>query len=467
MRRRVLVVGTVLAIVGAAVLTGFVGAGPARASTDLIGWTTQADANIVDIVIDNESGLAGSHPLSAIDIPEDFSSYQTGPLGYALATIAWPGAVAGNFGSLAGQVGFPPEFAPITSQLNDPLKAATFYPAGPADSTFPAGAPSTGGLQMVSHADVNGSWAKAAIADVSIPQLFDAQGVQGNTTATATSAAEAKASGSFHALSLAGGLIKIGASSSSASAKSDGKQPSGTATSHIGAITIAGQQVSVGNDGIVVGPSKSPTSGVLSSADAVNQVVSALKLKITPLPQKESKKAPTEQVMSGGLQISFVLPSLPDLHLNCTSLPPQFAQLGVLCTLPDVLKGINATFTIGRVTATAIGAPPFDASLLGGESPGLASVLGATASDLGGGGGLASLGSPATSAGGTSSTPGTPGSLPSERIAVAKVSLSSPIGIGLLVSLLVLAFACGLFLRRLTGALGTAAPVQCPLEDGP
>ncbi|MBV8979857.1 MAG: hypothetical protein JO086_03055 [Acidimicrobiia bacterium] len=467
MRKRVLVVGTALAIVGAAVLTGFVGAGPARANTDLIGWTSQADANVVDIVIDNESGLAGSHPLSTIDIPENFSSYQTGPLGYALATLAWPGSVAGNFGSLAGEVGFPPSTAPITSQLNDPLKAATFFPAGPADSTFPAGAPSTGGLQMVSHADANGSWAKAALANVSVPQLFDVQGVQGDTTATATSAAESKASGAFHSLSLAGGLIKIGATSSSASAKSDGKDPSGTATTHVGAITIAGQQVQVGNDGIVVGPSNSPASGVLSPAATVNQVISALKLKITPLPQQETKQAPGEQIMSGGLQISFVLPSLPDLHLNCTTLPPQLAQLGVLCTLPDVLKGINATFTIGRVTATAIGAPPFDLAALGQEGPGLPSVLGASTSDFGGGGGQASLGSPVASVGGATSTPGTPGSLSSERIAVAKVSLSSPIGLGLLVSLLVIAFASGLFLRRLTGALGAAVPVECPLEDGP
>ncbi|MBV8385621.1 MAG: hypothetical protein JO155_02390, partial [Acidimicrobiia bacterium] len=437
----------------AAVVTGFVGAGPARANTDLVGWTTQADANVVDILIDNESGLAGSHPLSAIDIPEDFSSYQTGPLGYALATIAWPGSAAGNFGSLAGQVGFPPSTAPITSQLNDPLKAATFFPAGPADSTFPAGAPSTGGLQMVSHADADGSWAKAALADLSVPQLFDVQGVQGNTSATATSAAESKASGSFHSLSLAGGLIKIGASSSSASANSDGKNPSGAATTHIGSVTIAGQQVDVGTDGIVVGPSKSPTSGVVSSADAVNQVISALKLEITPLPQKESKKAPAEQVMSGGLQISFVLPSLPDLRLNCTSLPPQLAQLGVLCTLPDVLKGISATLTIGRVTATAIGAPPFDLSALGQDVGGLPSVLGATASDLGGGNSGLTLPPPNT-IGATGSTGPSAGSLPTERLSVAPISLSSPIGLGLLVSLLAVAFACGLFLRRLTGALG-------------
>jgi hypothetical protein len=223
--------------------------------------------------------------------------------------------------------------------------------------------------------------------------------------------------------------------------------------------------VRVGNDGIVVGPSNTPASGVLSSAAVVNQVVSALKLKITPLPENESKKGTTEQIMSGGVQISFALPTLPDLRLNCTSLPPQLAQLGVLCTLPDVLKGINATFTIGRVTATAIAAPPFDLSLLGQDGP-LPSVLGASASDLGGGGGLASLGAGAASVGGTSATPGTAGSLPSERIAVAKVSLSSPIGLGLLVGLLAIAFASGLFLRRLTGALGAAAPVECPLEDG-
>jgi hypothetical protein len=465
-RGRVICLGAALAIASTAIFIGLAGGAPARASTDLVGWTAQSDANVLDILVDNSSGLAGSHPLSEIDIPENFSSFQTGPLGYSLATVTWPGAVAGNFGSLAGELGLPSQLAPLASKLNDPLKAAAFYPAGPADSTYPSGAPSTGGLEMKSHSDANGSWAKAGLIDVSVPQLFDAQDVQGSTTATAGTAAESTASGSFHSLALLGGLIKIGATSSDASAKSDGSHPNGSATSHIGALTIAGQQVRVGNDGIVVGPTNSSASGLLSSAAVVNQVASALNLKITPLPQQVSNQAPSAQVMSGGLQIAFSLPSLPNPHLSCTSLPAQLAQLGVICTLPDILQGLNVTFTVGRVTAAAKAAPPFAISL-GGSGPDLPAVGAADLSAPAGGGSVDLGGAPSAAIPGTATPTSPAGSLPSERVAVASISLSSPITLGLALTVLAIAVASGLYLRRLTGALGAPPPGQCPLEDAP
>ena len=313
-------------------------------------------------------------------------------------------------------------------------------------------------------ADATGSWAKAALADVSVPQLFDIQAVQGSTTATAGSVAQSSASGSFHALALLGGVIKIGATSSDASAKSDGSRPTGTATSHIGAVTIAGQQVRVGNDGIVVGPTNSPASGLLSPAAVVNQVVAAINLKITPLPKQESNQGTASRVMSGGLQITFSLPALPNLHLSCTSLPAQLAQLGVLCTLPDILQGLNVTFTIGRVAASATASPPFAVSL-GDTGPGLPAVGAADLSSPSGGGPVDLGASPLSAVPGSASSASPAGSLPSERIAVAPISLSSPIGLGLALTVLAIAVASGLYLRRLTGALGAPPPGECPLEE--
>jgi hypothetical protein len=199
----------------------------------------------------------------------------------------------------------------------------------------------------------------------------------------------------------------------------------------------------------------------------VNQVVSALNLKVTPLPQEESKEGTAEQIVSGGLQITFTLPSLPNPHLNCTSLPAQLAQLGVLCTLPDVLQGLNATLTVGRVTTTAKASPPFDISALADNGSGVPSVGAATQGTPGGGGPL-DLGAPSAAlAGGGTSSPAAAGSLPNERIAVAPISLSSPIGIGLLLTVLALAVGSGFGLRRLTGALGAPPASACPLEDTP
>lgn len=461
MKGRMVRLAGAVAVVGAAATSGFVGASPASADTSLIGWTAQANANVFDLVVDNSSGLAGSHPLSEIDVPEDMSDYETGPLGHGLATMVWPGAVAGNIGSLSGEAGLPSQLSPITSKLNDPFRAESFYPAGPTTATYPPGSSTNGAIEMTSHADANETWAKAALADVVVPGLFDLRGVQGASTATATSAAQSTASGAFQSLSLMGGAIQIGATTSSASAQSDGTSPSGTSTTHLGAVTIAGQKVSIGSDGIVVGPASTGLSGLLSAAPTtqVDQVISALHLKIVPLPQSETSQAPAEQISSGGLQISFSLPSNLSLSLNCTALPSQLAQLGTLCTLPGLLQGLSFTLTIGRVSAEAIAAQPF---ALGVEQAALGPLPGSTGTGIGAS--PIDLGSTPTAA--SPSSAGAP--VPSQSLKkTAPIALSSPIGVGLLVALLAVAAALGLGLRRMTGLVGASALAQCPDEEVP
>lgn len=351
-------------VVTAASLVLPMSAARAAPSPNLIAWTAQGDANVIDVVVDNASGLGGVHPLSEIDIPEDTSDFETGPFGYGLATMFWPGAAAGNLGSVSGELGLPDQLTPIARQLNDPVRAEAFYPGKADTAVYPPGAPGAV-AEMTSHADQDSSWAKAGLSDVSIPGLFNARAVHGSSLATATDAAKAVSTGSFQSLSLLGGLIQIGATSSSASATSDGVNPTGTATTHLGAITVAGLPVSAGSDGLIVGPASSSAPGVLGSTttQVVDGLVSALNLKITTLPQSETRQAPTERIASGGVQISFAIPAALNLSLNCQVLPSQLQQLGAVCDAPQELQGLNFTVTVGRVAAMALSAPPFSTIL--------------------------------------------------------------------------------------------------------
>jgi hypothetical protein len=452
-------VGAALGVVAAVVMAGInLGAAPAHADTSLLAWTTQADANPFDLVVDNANGLDGGHPLSEIDVPEDTSNYETGPFGYALASILWPGAILGNLGSVAGEAGLPSQLA--SEVPNDSLKAESFYPAGPTSDSYPPDLSSTGLVEMSSYADANQSWAKAGLADVSVPGLFDLQDVQGSTTATATSLAQSTALGSFHSLSLLGGLIQIGASTSTASAQSDGITPSGTSNTNIGAITIDGEPVSVGSGGLVVGPAGGDLAGALGiGTSVVNEVVSALNLKMSLLPQTKTSQGTAETITSGGLSISFSLPSNLSLSLDCNALGSEFAQLNVLCQTPNELEGLNFTFTLARVTASAFATPPFPLALSLGSLPGLTSPILPTTPSF-------------------ASTPVVPSqpvstSTPSAVVAPAhkstgllSVALSSPIRAGLLVLLMAVAVAFGLGLRRLASGMALAKPVDnCPLEE--
>jgi hypothetical protein len=469
----------------AALIWAVAPAGAANADTSLIGWTSQADANLVDFVIDNTAGLAGAHPLAEGDVPEDSSDFETGPFGHGLASIVWPGGTAGNLGSLSGELGLPAQLAPLAAQANDPVRAETFYPAGPSDATYPQGNTS-GAAVMVSHADANETTAKSALSDFNVAGLFEVKGVEGDSQATATDTAQASATGSFSSLSILGGLITVGATTSSATATSDGNAPIGRAYTHLGEITIDGHQVSVGTDGITVGPLSTNVPNALAAPTAaqVNQFISAFNVSITPLPVTETNQAPAEQITAGGLKISLALPSDASVNLDCSalnSLPSQFSQLeqlGVLCTLPGFLQGSSLTVTIGRATATAIATPPFPVDL-GGNGPtgtGLLGNVGGSSTAAGVAASVSSLpsGSETPSLAGTPVTPAassgrTPSSTPGGALgALTPASLSEPVKAGLLVALLILAAVAGAGLVGMTRHIPDLPPAgNCPLEEGP
>ena len=467
---------TLLRLAGALSLVGTlmaaatgVGNQPAGAATALIGWTAQADGNPVDIVVDNAAGLGGVHPLSEADLPEDTSDFESGPFGHALASVLWPGAAAGNLGSLSGELPLPTQLAPLFAKTNDPVRAESFFPAGPAAATYPPGSPG-GAAEMEAHADKTGVSTKAAVTDASVPRLFDLKAVHGSSSATAMSRASSAASSSFGGLSLLGGLLQIGASSSSASAASDGVHLSGNATTHLGAITVAGHAASVGTDGLVIGPPLPGPVGLTALPTAlVNQLVAALDLKVVPLPRAETRHAPAEKITSAGLQISFAAPPSVGSSINCSTLPQQ---LNTVCTLPGLLQGATMTLTIGRVSATAIAALPFAPSAA--QGPGLgappASVgdsalplpPAAGAEQFAGTSFGSASGSGATSGGGAGLAPSLPAASP---LGLRPASLSRPVRAGLVVFIELLAAAIGLALLALAGSLKRPPPGICSLEE--
>jgi hypothetical protein len=469
MRRRIVrLAGSALLVAPATVAVGLAGAVPASADTTFIGWTATADANPFDLLVDNAAGLGGAHPLSEVDLPEDSVDFETGPLGHALASVLWPGSVAGNAGSLSGELPIPSQLAPLFSQLNDPVRAETFFPAGPADATYPQGAPGSV-AEMTSHADGNGASAKAGLTDVSVPGFLDVQSAQGSSSTDAGAKVDASASGSFQAVNLLGGLIDVGATTSTATATSDGQSASGTTTTHVGEVTVAGHSVSYGTDGIVVGPlsATDPVSPLLSSV--VNQLLSTFNVKITPVPQTETRQGASEQITSAGLAISFAVPSSLALSVDCTWLPSALAQLNAVCHAPDELTGLNFTVTIGRVTASATATPPFDDSV-GAVATGTGSGAGGTglsSGDLGSSGPSLDLGA----MGGGGSPGNTAGTSPAagdqSLRSLSPVALSSPIAAGLVLFLLALAAGVGVALRRMVRLIEAPDAASCPNKEGP
>src|SRR5438445_7018834 len=73
---------------------------------------------------------ANGHPQFEAEVPHSVAQLQSGPQGYGLATLAWPGALAGNAGTTSQLVNLPvpPDYA---GNLNDPVRAEARTGTGP------------------------------------------------------------------------------------------------------------------------------------------------------------------------------------------------------------------------------------------------------------------------------------------------------------------------------------------------
>jgi hypothetical protein len=210
------------------------------------------------------------------------------------------------------------------------------------------------------------------------------------------------------------------------------------------------------------------------ATSVVNELVSALNLKVALLPETQTNQGTADTITSGGLSVSFSLPSNLSLSLDCNSLGSEFAQLNILCQTPNELEGLNFTFTIGRVTASALATPPFSLSLglpvssLPSPTSAAGLTTGVTSSPIFGTqpdfGTQSDLGTQPVS----TTTP-TAAAAPERRsTGLLAVGLSSPVGAGLLAVLIAVAIAFGLGLRRLATGMALAKPDEsCPLEERP
>ncbi len=471
-------------------------AGPARADSggsSLGGFNVSADGNVVDVLIDNATGLAGIHPFTEADFPEAQSQFATGPFGSGLATVFWPGNAGGNFGSLSSELGIPSQLQPLVSKLNDPVKASAQYPAGPASASYPKGAPS-GLFDMHSTAGATGVTSTADLADVGAPKVLSFSGARGTSSSLADSTARASASSDLTGLSLLGGVIRIGSIESTATATSDGTTGSGSASTHVAGITVLGQPASIGSDGLILpdfAKSLGPVTGPVVQ-DLISQTVSALGLKITEFPATHTRDGASYSTTSGGLAIKISFPGSAAALLEKVGsvIAPLFpSQAAIVPTLPGLLQGMTITITLGRATASASASPPFSDSFnpgpgLAGTGTGSAGASGTGAaldsgSALAAGGATASPGltgsgtSPSlatvgagagTASPGSGSTTGAGGQGSGSSLPATLVSLSSPIGAGVVVIGVLVAAALGYGLWRMARLLlaQDAGPV-CPL----
>jgi hypothetical protein len=231
------------------------------------GFTLTAQSQALQMTEDEPS--ANSHPEADVDLPQSQVSLTSGPVGYALSSVAWPGALLGNAGSLIllVQPGAPSQVA----ALNDPVRAEARTGSASHTSTND----SVPGAHMAADATPARTTADALLDGGAAGALIGfGRTTSSSTAALGTRTGTVTADSTAKDVSLANGVVKIGSVVSHAEARTDGTTAAGKGKTTVSGMTIAGVPVVVDDNGITVATQHGAVPP--SAAQTVNQAVSSL-----------------------------------------------------------------------------------------------------------------------------------------------------------------------------------------------
>lgn len=240
---------------------------------------------------DKCAGSAGGTGGCEGVVPETVSTLRNGPIGLALSSIAWPGVLAGNLGSIVVVSDGPKE----ATVLNDPVRAEAHTGTGP-DTVTNTDVP---GAKMVATAKDDVVLATADIAQSNNSQAGTFNNTSSKTKVQLTGPTTGIAEAYSHAddIALAGGVVTIGSVTSTAKGTTDGKKASASGTTLVKDMKIAGIPVTVDEHGVTVNGNNAALNKVAS--DTVNAAVSQAGMSIA-LSQPSGKPVGGSIVFNAG-----------------------------------------------------------------------------------------------------------------------------------------------------------------------
>jgi hypothetical protein len=199
-------------------------------------------------------------------VPETVSMLRNGPIGYALSSIAWPGVLAGNLGSIVIVSGGPDQ----AKALNSPVRAESRTGSGP-DTVTNTDYP---GAKMVATAKDDLVVAAAEVAQSTSQDAGTFNHSTSRTKVALTGPASAVGEAFSHAqdISLAGGVVTIGSVTSTAKGTTDGVKASATGRTLVNDVKIGGVPVTIDEHGVTVNGNNAPVNKAASAA--VNAAIS-------------------------------------------------------------------------------------------------------------------------------------------------------------------------------------------------
>lgn len=194
---------------------------------------------------------------------ESVSTLRNGPIGHSLASVGWPGTLAGNLGSLliVAQPGAPHEL----TVLNSPVRAENFT-NGKEDTVTNDDVP---GALMTATATATRVAATSTVGQAQSTPLGTFGRVHSESSTQLTGPAKAVAVAHSEAQDLnLGGVLRVGAVVSDASATTDGVKATATGRTSVTGASVNGTPVTIDERGVTVQAQNVPFPS--QATDAVN-----------------------------------------------------------------------------------------------------------------------------------------------------------------------------------------------------
>lgn len=472
-----------LLVLAAAVLGGM-GSIPAQAQSaaetgdTLFGaYSLEARGTGVQVQYGIEGLLPGGASVLDLTIPETLARFSSGPTGYGLASLAYPGGVIVNLPSLIAQAGAPPgaedAFPPY------PIKAEAFFPSGPTE-TFSTQA---GGEQRVVTGDLGVDTAATFPSIDATPVVKVGSIRSASRTAIEDGKAVSRTRVELGDVNILDGVITIDALVTDLVAAHDGSMGASDGGTAATGVRFLGLAARLTKDGLILDAAP-PVDGVAGPLGTLlNPVLDPLQQLTAPvqalLQQVLQQATPSLNGVLAGAGIHLTLIDGGDvtsdagaagrtatgLRIDLTyegkqqdalrtlieSIPPELRPS--LAVLPNPLDFLTenhiAAITLANGSVTALASAPFDPDSIGGGDSDLGGSYDGSFPSLGDG---PAFGTPVPTIPKASNNIGDTG----------RAALSTAATAGLLLGLLLLSPLFGLASTRLADNVLQATATSCP-----
>ncbi|HVA43847.1 MAG TPA: hypothetical protein VNF50_10220 [Acidimicrobiales bacterium] len=272
------------------------------ATTQLGGYGSSAQALGFQVAQDDPSALV--HPQAELDAGNATSTLNTGPDGYALSTVAWPGPLVGNLGTTLIVAGGAPSSA---SAADDPVRAEARTGSG----SPTAQNNSVPGATMLAKATGSEVSATTSLAGAAVPGAVSAGKVATTSdTKLVTTTVSGTASSTLSDIAIDGGLIKIASFTSTADASANGATSTGRAgaSSSVSGATVAGVPVTIDQSGVHAAGSGARTT---AGNAAVNQALAGAGMSVFVAGPRKTVTGATASEQAGSVVFVWKPPQDP------------------------------------------------------------------------------------------------------------------------------------------------------------